>query len=162
MLFNDLYAYDITDNAWSTVSNATGPSPRWGHSAVVYKDTMFVFGGISHGSPSSETWGFDLKRNVWMDLTPTVSPPARFSHTIALMDDSMFLYGGSTNAQRLEDSWKYDFDYNTWSNIAPISDLGSTAARSETALAAYNNTLYVFGGSGSKSVYKDLWALAIY
>ena len=162
-IFNDVCSYDISDNAWSTYSpEGSKPSSRWGHSAVVYKDTMFVFGGLANGKASAETWGFDLKKNVWMDLTPSYSPPARFSHTIAVLEDSMFLYGGIGDANKLEDSWKYDFDYNLWTKIEPSSTLGASSARSETGLAAYDNTLYIFGGAGAKRAYEDLWSLAVY
>jgi hypothetical protein len=163
-VFNDVYSYNVGDNAWSEVP-ATGAAPeaRWGHSAVVYKNTLFVFGGFTaSGAASAETWGFDLVRQVWMDLTPVTSPAARFSHTAALIEDSLFLYGGSTGTDKLEDSWRYDFDYNLWTRVVPESMAGAGSARSDIALGVYNNTMFMFGGAGTKSTYNDLWSLAVY
>lgn len=164
-VFNDVYSYNVGDNAWSMVAVAAGPSPeaRWGHSAVIYKDTMFVFGGFTAlGTLSAETWGFDLVKHEWMDLTPVTSPTARFSHTVALIEDSMFIYGGSTGAHKLEDSWRYDFNYNIWTHVVPESMAGNVRARSGVALGVHNNTLFMFGGAGIKSTYNDLWSLAVY
>lgn len=47
---NDFYEFDFTDMTWkhiiSNISNGSAPpSPRHSHSAVVYQDSMFLFGG---------------------------------------------------------------------------------------------------------------------
>eukprot|EP00238_Polyblepharides_amylifera_P015327 CAMPEP_0196599450 /NCGR_PEP_ID=MMETSP1081-20130531/94863_1 /TAXON_ID=36882 /ORGANISM="Pyramimonas amylifera, Strain CCMP720" /LENGTH=2090 /DNA_ID=CAMNT_0041925221 /DNA_START=417 /DNA_END=6689 /DNA_ORIENTATION=+ len=162
VVFSDMWAYDIGDNAWSTVDAGNGPSPVFSHSAAVYKDTMYVFGGFSEGAASKETWGFNFVMGKWMDLTPVHSPSARFSHTLAVEDDSMFLYGGATMTTTLEDTWKYDFDYNIWTEIKSSSNLGDKSQRSELGLEVYDNKMFVFGGHGSSSYYQDMWSLAVY
>ncbi|KAK3283177.1 hypothetical protein CYMTET_9115 [Cymbomonas tetramitiformis] len=160
--FNDLWAYSITDNAWSMVDEGTGPSARFGHIGAVYKHTLYVFGGFTHGLPSGATWGYDLVMNKWTDLTPVVSPSPRFSHSLAIHDDSMLIYGGSTNGEVLEDTWKYDFDYNVWTLLEPASALGSSSKRRELGAVANSNTMYVFGGHGSGTYYSDFWSMAVY
>lgn len=45
---NDLWEFDSATNSWKEIESTQGYQPlvRSGHSSVVYKDKMFVFGGI--------------------------------------------------------------------------------------------------------------------
>lgn len=46
---NDMWCYDLQTNAWSQVDQSGceyKPTPRSGHSTVVYGDKMYIFGGI--------------------------------------------------------------------------------------------------------------------
>ncbi len=47
---NDFYEFDFTTMIWKRIvpnvaNSSAPPSPRHSHSAVVYQDSMFVFGG---------------------------------------------------------------------------------------------------------------------
>ena len=47
---NDFYEYSVDNNTWQEVVqqvqlNGGTPTPRHSHSAVVYEDSMYVFGG---------------------------------------------------------------------------------------------------------------------
>jgi len=47
-MLNDLLRFDIKDNSWGrVVTTGTPPAPRYHHSAVVYANSMFVFGGYT-------------------------------------------------------------------------------------------------------------------
>ena len=47
--FNDLFFLDLRNHNWIEVpTSGVAPSPRSGHSAVLYGDTMWVFGGGSN------------------------------------------------------------------------------------------------------------------
>ena len=43
----DLHAYDLERNKWQMVTPTAGalPTARHSHSAVVYQDSMYIFGG---------------------------------------------------------------------------------------------------------------------
>lgn len=46
---NDMWRYDLQSNAWSQIQQPDDgykPTPRSGHSSVVYGDKMYIFGGI--------------------------------------------------------------------------------------------------------------------
>jgi N-acetylneuraminic acid mutarotase len=46
---NDLWCFDMQTNQWGQVDqsgNSYKPTPRSGHSTVVYGDKMYIFGGI--------------------------------------------------------------------------------------------------------------------
>jgi N-acetylneuraminic acid mutarotase len=46
---NDFYEYNVDNAVWQEVScpssGSSAPTPRHSHSAVVYEDSMYVFGG---------------------------------------------------------------------------------------------------------------------
>jgi len=67
------------------------PSPRWGHSASVIDDQIYMFGGsgsLTGGvlDEDSSVWVFDTTRNKWSQLTPAAAselPTARLNHASA-------------------------------------------------------------------------------
>ena len=45
---NDFYRYDLVEQVWSEAEEEQSiyrPSPRHSHAAVVYQDSLYVFGG---------------------------------------------------------------------------------------------------------------------
>lgn len=45
------------------------PSPRTGHSAVVYNDAMYIFGGSSNENKKlNDTWSLNLITFQWTEL----------------------------------------------------------------------------------------------
>lgn len=64
--FADLHAYDLERNEWQSVPIARGtpPSPRHSHAAVVYSDSMFVFGGYD-GSYRNDFHEFNFTSRSW-------------------------------------------------------------------------------------------------
>ena len=42
----DMWRLDMTTCSWEELSIKSGPSPRSGHRAIVWKNRMFVFGGF--------------------------------------------------------------------------------------------------------------------
>jgi N-acetylneuraminic acid mutarotase len=83
---NDFYGYDIDFNTWRKVvavqapnNQVSGgelgeementvpsnvPSPRHSHSAVVYEDSMFVFGGYD-GHYRNDLYRYNFVKNTW-------------------------------------------------------------------------------------------------
>jgi hypothetical protein len=43
-----------------------GPSPRFGHSAVIHEDKIYMYGGtMRSGHVSRELWALDLTTLIW-------------------------------------------------------------------------------------------------
>lgn len=66
MRVNDLHAYNLEANEWHSVEvlGGTPPSPRHSHAAVVYQNSMFVFGGYD-GSYRSDLHEFNFFTRRW-------------------------------------------------------------------------------------------------
>ena len=68
---NDLWRLNLTTHEWEEVTNIGGmcPQPRSGHSAVLYKSFMLIFGGIFEITKElNDTHLYDFKNNRWISL----------------------------------------------------------------------------------------------
>jgi hypothetical protein len=60
--FNDLYFLDLKSHKWVKIT-ATGkiPTPRQGHTAVMYGSTMWIYGGTGTEGFLSDLYSFNLE-----------------------------------------------------------------------------------------------------
>ena len=60
---SEIYKYYFKDNKWEFVQSLGDrvPPKRAGHSAIIYKDSMFVFGGKDEDNNKlNDLWEFNL------------------------------------------------------------------------------------------------------
>lgn len=91
----DLWYFDFTKNSWFLVPSTpkNWPASRWGHTAVVYSDEMYIFGGYTD-SYSNELWRFSFSKLKWSLVeTKGDMPLPRQFHSAVTFEDSMFVYG---------------------------------------------------------------------
>lgn len=71
MRVNDLHSYNLETNEWQAVEvlGGTAPSPRHSHAAVVYHQSMYVFGGYD-GSYRSDLHEFNFYTRRWTQVRP--------------------------------------------------------------------------------------------
>lgn len=56
-------------NEITTLNHPDGPPRRFSHASVVYKDSMYIFGGGSSTSTTfNDLWRFDLSKRQWIRL----------------------------------------------------------------------------------------------
>nr|XP_053644243.1 attractin-like [Cherax quadricarinatus] len=63
-----LVKYNITDDKWTTVVSTSikKPGPRYGHTAVVYNGSIYMYGGMKEdGSITRELWRLDTESLKW-------------------------------------------------------------------------------------------------
>jgi len=68
---NDLYRYYFRDNKWEKISvlGIDFPVPRAGHSAIVFGDSMVVFGGRDEDSNKlNDIWVFNFSTYQWEEI----------------------------------------------------------------------------------------------
>lgn len=158
-LLSDLYAYDTVNQAYSVIA-ATGPSARFGHTAVAHKSHYFVFGGHTATGVVNEMWAFSMTTMKWAELTPSGSPPARFGHVATVSGSKAYFFGGATtNGGAFSDLWRYDLDYNTFTEEKPVA---GPSKKADSSLVAYNSQLISFAGIGASTYYNDLHSVAVY
>lgn len=103
---NDMYKYSFTTHAWSAVfARGTAPTPRFGHSAVVRGNFMYIFGGYGAGlGYRADCYKFDILTSTWSKVifspASVAIPNARRCHAAAMTlgDSVMLMVGGSTNS----------------------------------------------------------------
>jgi hypothetical protein len=114
------WLYDLRPNVWRRVPG--GPSVRAAPSLVYdgrYR-VFVMFGGLSGGLFSDETWILDPATGAWSRRTPAVSPPGRKGGSIAYDADNgvTLLVGGVGKGYvALSDVWTYDTGSNTWTRL---------------------------------------------
>jgi hypothetical protein len=148
------------------------PIGRYGHSAVVYNNTAFIFGGFdSDGFVSNDLLTFDLLQSKWLPkITKTQQwPKPRYHHTVTLFGHLMFVFGGlNTSFNASNDLYCFDLDaissngnQQCWKievdGISPLSRFGHCSYLND-------DQIYVFGGlnsSQSSFSLEDSWVYSI-
>ena len=146
--FNDLYKFNFTTQTWSGVLPVTGtlPSGRYGASAVVYGNYVYIFGGVTPTN-QQDTHRINLSTLSWSGtLTTTGTKPAfRQAHTAQVYGNLMYIFGGGTGLAATgsiyNDVCCLNLDSLAWQTIynAPLGRDGS-------GCVLYSGYLYVFGG----------------
>lgn len=162
--YKDLWKYDITQQSWSELTAKVGsvPSARSGHSAVVWKHYMVVFGGFYEAMKDTPRWFndvfvFNLKTEQWMDIPYSKlgnRPEPRSACNVGVVNDKMILQGGFSKLPNSAMAGGKETKVHTdgWSlNLKPIlqdkpptwekllSSAASSAAAQQQLLQAANN-----------------------
>jgi hypothetical protein len=59
---NNFYEFNFARKEWSLVlGNGVAPSPRKSHSAVVYKDSFYVFGGYDGDKRLNDFFSYNFR-----------------------------------------------------------------------------------------------------
>ncbi|KUF76527.1 Actin-fragmin kinase [Phytophthora nicotianae] len=117
---NSFYEFNFARKEWSTVlGNGVAPSQRKSHSAVVYKDSFYVFGGYDGDRRLNDFFSYNFCESVSLDycvilaktnmccgnaVTQTWTnvfvnagqqPTPRYGHAAVVYDNAMYIFGGS-------------------------------------------------------------------
>ena len=82
--------------AWETPAiSGVKPSGREGHTAILYNNRMFVFGGFTNGGCLNDLYILDLKTMSWeLGITSGNTPSMRQDHSAILRGSEMLFVGG--------------------------------------------------------------------
>lgn len=97
------------------------PDSRDEHTAVLYNNKMYIFGGFRRGVRTNSILVFDFTTDKWEkeieanDLPNKVAPKPVAGHSAQVFEDSMYIFGGKDNEnEKIKDFWKFDFKMNQW------------------------------------------------
>ena len=66
---NQLIIYSFQGGYWSRVKpNGAQPEARNGHSACIYKNNMYIFGGRNDNEKLNDIWKFDILKQEWSEI----------------------------------------------------------------------------------------------
>ena len=157
---SDFWTFDLSAMSWREVIGVGGraPSPRHSHSAVVYRSSVFLFGGYD-GSYKSDLHEFSFNTNQWQ-LVPTTGrrPRARYRATTVVHKDYMILYGGQDGTRHLSDTHVFDFESRSWSTLVVEGKV--PVPRDSHIAVVHANSMYIFGGSSGAAM-NDLHELQL-
>ena len=87
------------------------------HTAVVHKDTIYLFGG--ENSPINSTnliFAYCVESKKWEKIKPNIAIPKVDSHSAVVFEDKMFVYGGyiPEKATYMTTMFGFDFEKKAW------------------------------------------------
>ncbi|KAI8394338.1 uncharacterized protein BYT42DRAFT_467647, partial [Radiomyces spectabilis] len=92
---NDVHIFDLRTFTWSQPQITGVVSARYLHSAVVFNDKLFIYGGFAKSSDCTyvldELNVLDLKSMRWSKYHEV---PPRYNHSATLVGHKMYIYAG--------------------------------------------------------------------
>jgi N-acetylneuraminic acid mutarotase len=165
--YNDVYVLDTVNFRWSKprVSSDKIPSKRRAHTACLYRNGIYVFGGGDGVRALNDVWRLDVSdvtKMSWKLISaPTTPPPisdikdgkegkevretkpkARGYHTANMVGSKLIIFGGSDGGACFRDVWIFDVESLVWT---PVSIALSYPRLSHTATIV-GSYLFVIGG----------------
>ncbi|XP_076460753.1 uncharacterized protein LOC143293582 [Babylonia areolata] len=127
----ELWAFNIDEEEWTDLTHLSHcrPSGRYGHTAVVAENAMWIFGGTAGLSPCTDLWKYSFSLHQWTKLKCVGAPPTLSGHSACVIHHQMIVVGGNSRGKPLNDVWSYRFDTNTWRKLSgtgmPLPGLSS-------------------------------------
>lgn len=154
-VLNDMWEFNIQRSTWSKVQyrlahNNEQPLGRAEHTAVVYLNRMFVFGGYDGKRKLNDTYVFDFATRTWScpPLAVHNAPSRRCKHTAVLYNKNMYVLGGfqfnNGDNYALTDMHALDLHTFVWRSIL-MSQGCPQALQGHKAVVA-DDSMYVVGG----------------
>lgn len=123
------------------------PQPRSAHTAVVYKNEMYIFGGWNGYESLNDFYSLNLDTLQWRQINSADAPSKRRMHSAVVHKDKMYIFGGydeSRLAQTFNELYCFDFQTETW-KIVPCKGK-IPIGRSRAGAAIVGNNMYIVGG----------------
>jgi len=148
---NSLLTYPLPYKPESVIitheSLPRAPPPRSAHSAVIYKNEMFIFGGWNGHKSLNDFYSLNLETLEWREIQKQDCPSIRRMHSAVVYKDKMYLFGGfdeSRPAHTYNELFCFDFQTETWKTV-PCRGM-IPKGRSRATAAIVENNMYIIGG----------------
>lgn len=161
---NDLWAYDLSSDAWTKITPAgTLPPARADHIAVWIDGLgLVIAGGRSGTKVLDDLWAYDPNANAWRTLATSGARPDPRSGACAAVrtDGRLWLAGGAAaDGTLLADVWSYDPAKSAWTKVA-IPGAAPEARDGASCWWTVDDRFAVYGGHGATAgALGDLWTL---
>ena len=114
---NLMFLFDIKLKSWKKLWFTDGPWARSWHSAVIYSNCLYIFGGKDQDwNKLDDFWKFDINKQTWIEIQKlNETPLKRSGHSAIIYKNFMIIFGGIYElTQELNDMHAYDFNNNQW------------------------------------------------
>ncbi|KAI0009435.1 galactose oxidase [Xylariaceae sp. FL0662B] len=164
--YNDVYVLDTVNFRWTRprIVGERTPSARRAHTACLYKNGIYMFGGGDGVRALNDIWRLDVSdihKMSWRLVSGPSSaadptkPKARGYHTANMVGSKLIIYGGSDGGECFNDVWVYDVDTHVWTAVS-IPKTFRRLSHTSTIVGSY---LFVVGGHDGNEYSNDLLLL---
>eukprot|EP00667_Euglena_gracilis_P006960 EG_transcript_7026 len=165
-LAGDLHCLDLQQWRWEQLTwQGDPPAAREGHSAVVYRDEMVVFGGSAEASDEGDCYTFSFRDRQWRTLHTsgpgpgTHRPDNRFYHSAVVYQDDMYVFGGCDDETCYADVLVLNFPSLRWRHMR-TTGIGPEARYCHSAVLYYDS-MVVYGGCNDETNFRDFHELCL-
>ncbi|XP_015213937.2 leucine-zipper-like transcriptional regulator 1 homolog [Lepisosteus oculatus] len=127
----EFWMFDFDCGQWSSLLpplGDAGPGPRHGHSAVVHRDGMYLYGGLMGLREQSDFWKWNFCSQSWSSVKAFSGPSKLVGHSAVRYEDSMLLFGGGeTHSFPKNSLWRFSFTSQTWEKLSTAADASPPA-----------------------------------
>ncbi|KAF4140933.1 BTB And C-terminal Kelch domain-containing protein [Phytophthora infestans] len=164
---NSFYEFNFARKEWSTVlGNGVTPSQRKSHSAVVHRDSFYVFGGYDGDRRLNDFFSYNFLTQTWTNVFVNAGqqPTPRYGHASVVYDNAMYIFGGSDShydresmssrssseygrldsGRHVNDMHSFNLETNSWSLIRTTGEV--PYPREGASMIVYNQSCVLFGG----------------
>lgn len=161
--YNDVW--NTTDGAtWTKITDAADFLPRSNPAVFVYKDKIWLIGGIDNGrNYLNDVWNSADGLN-WTQVTTASDFTARQGHRVVAHNGQLLLIGGETADGTQADLWVSEDDGVNWTKVeaGDVRALpGNFPARAHFSAFVNENVIWLMGGlmkNGNQHVIvSDIW-----
>ncbi|MDP2741317.1 MAG: hypothetical protein Q8O66_01355 [bacterium] len=143
---------------WNLVSPEAPFSKRDAHTLNIFKNKLWIFGGVGGTSPdysknNSDVWNSENGKD-WIQITNKVPWGPRRAHDSLVFKDKIWILGGVTTGERyLNDVWSSEDGVN-W---VQVTEKAEWAPRKGFGAVVFDNKMWVMGGVSINGLENDVW-----
>ncbi|KAF0461275.1 cell end marker tea3 [Gigaspora margarita] len=140
----------------SNKNDSSIPSCRSGHTACVYKDNIYIFGGSNGEKCFNDTWCYDTSNSTWSELSCTgFTPVPRERHGAVRIADIIYIFGGVTQeGDVLGDLFALKITSQRWYKFPQMGP--SASPRYDLSMIVVeNDKIFICGGESKGSMKPD-------
>ncbi|KAL7808982.1 hypothetical protein V8C44DRAFT_335047 [Trichoderma aethiopicum] len=167
--YNDVYVLDTVNFRWSKprIVGDKLPSKRRAHTACLYKNGIYVFGGGDGVRALNDIWRLDVSdtsKMSWRLISSAEKPAAgarerrpkaRGYHTANMVGSKLIIFGGSDGGECFDDVWIYDVERHIWKLV----NIPMTFRRLSHTATIVGSYLFVIGGHDGHEYCNDVLLL---
>jgi N-acetylneuraminic acid mutarotase len=150
---NDLWRYKFEDKQWERVHVESGCAlpAKTEHSAVIYQNKMYLFGGYSGEYFTNTLYAYDFEKNECTHVVTSGDVPSvRSAHVGVVYQDKMYIFGGWNGAEQNNDLYSYDFATSRWAKIVCNGPVPRPRCSHAGSVSDRFHSMFIFAGYGGK------------
>jgi N-acetylneuraminic acid mutarotase len=167
--YNDVWNTE-NGETWTNITTAAQFPPRKDPAVIVYKEKIWVFGGIDNGNVHlNDIWN-SADGITWTKVTQVNAMPIRRGHQVIVHRNQLLLIGGETRISPTEvtaqnDLWVSEDDGVNWTKVIegdPRALPAQFPTRMNFNAFVNNNVIWVLGGTSRSatntySIVNEIW-----